>query len=137
MQQAHTHTLPSAPEWTQTFGSRGPPQSPAGGGRAALTASAAGPLFPPHRTSHLRQDQGIARSVRQLRVIHRINSFSHTGETLPVALSNIMQQKCEPNTKCNNMKMSATYNKPLKMCCLETGKNCREGTQKCSIAKSS
>lgn len=47
------YTLPSALGWKQTFGSRGRPQSPARGGKEALTESEAEPLLQPHRTSHL------------------------------------------------------------------------------------
>lgn len=47
------HTLPSALGWKQTFGSRGRPQSPAHGGKAALTESESVPLCQPHRMSHL------------------------------------------------------------------------------------
>lgn len=39
--------------WKQTFGSRGRPQSPAHGGKEALTECEAVPLCLPHRTSHL------------------------------------------------------------------------------------
>lgn len=48
-----THTLPSALEWKRMFGSQGRPQSPAHGGKEALTENEAVPLFRPHRTSHL------------------------------------------------------------------------------------
>lgn len=50
-----SHTLPSALGWKQRFGSRGRPQSPAHGGKEALTECEAVPLCRPHRTSHLGQ----------------------------------------------------------------------------------
>lgn len=48
-----SHTLPSALGWKRMFGSRGRPQSPAHGGKEALTECEAVPLCRPHRTSHL------------------------------------------------------------------------------------
>lgn len=48
-----SHTLPSALGSKQMFGNRGRPQSPAHGGKEALTEREAAPLCRPHRMSHL------------------------------------------------------------------------------------